>query len=510
MKAPEQTLKPRWVPLWWILVAVAMLALFFGIWCFGQQLKYGDIVTGHRNPGYGGAAWGLYIVFYVFFVGVSFAGISVSALSRLFHIEILKPATRIAELMTISALIAGSCAVFADLGRPLNGLLDLPRLARPQSPFYGTFTLVVAGYLFSSMVFFFLSARHDAAYMAEHGARPLRWVYRLWATGYRGSVAEQRRHNKSSFWLSVTILPLLVAAHSTLGFIFGIQAGRPGWFSALQAPAFVVLAGVSGTGMVILALAAARKIFALEEEIPLLTMRWLTNLMATLAMVYLYLMFVEELTSTYAAPSADRQVAHVIVSGRYAPMFWITVGCLVLTFAIPFVMRLRKVTSLPLMIAVSLLANVAALLKRFLIVVPSQTDGSFIPMEHSGYSPSIIEYGIGAGLFGILVLAVLLFGRIFPLVPSGTLLPASKTSGADSRTRAWLRFGVAGGVACAALLMITVGLADSFRLFSAGELDPRIPYSPLIFAGGLMLLFCSAIAYEALPGTKSSSDSGIG
>ncbi len=499
MKALQDTLLPRWPALWWALIGLSALALCFGVWCFSQQLTYGDIVTGHRNPGYGGAAWGMYIVGYVFFVGVSFAGITVSALSRLLHVEALKPATRIAELMTISALIAGSCAVFADLGRPLDGLLKLPRFARPQSPFYGTFTLVVAGYLFSSMVFFFLSARHDAAYMAEHGSPRLRWIYRLWATGYRGTLAEQDRHRKSSFWLSVSILPLLVLAHSTLGFIFGIQSGRPGWFGALQAPAFVVLAGVSGTGMVILALASARKIFALESEIPLATLRWLTHLMATLALVYLYLMAVEELTASYAAPTADRGVAHAIVAGPFAPLFWITVVCLALTFSVPFILRLRKLTSLPWMVTVSVLANVAALLKRFLIVVPSQTHGALLPMEHHSYSPTIIEYGILLGLLGLLCLAVLLFGRFFPLVHSNPNLPDSTASGADSRTASVLRYGSSIAVALLAFAMVLLGLADSFRLFSDGELDPRIPYSPVLFAGGVMLLFCAAIVYETFP-----------
>ena len=47
--------------------------------------------------------------------------------------------------------------------------------------------------------------------------------------------------------------------------------------------------------------------------------------------------------------------------------------------------------------------------------------------------------------------------------------------------------------------MIFVGLTDSFRLWSGSEIDPRIPFAPAIFAGGVVLLFSSAIVYEVFP-----------
>jgi len=224
---------PRTTAPWLIAVAIAMTAVALGLYCFSIQWREGLIVTDHRNPGYGGAAWGLYVGFYVFFVGVSFAGITIAALCRLFDIEQLRPLSRLAELITISALIVGAAAIITDLGRPLDGLQKLPRFANPRSPFFGTFTLVVSGYLFSSLVYFFLAGRADAARIATTAKGPLRLFYRAWASGYTDTLPEQRRHRRVSYWLALTILPLLVVAHSTLGFIFGIQSGRPGWYSAL-------------------------------------------------------------------------------------------------------------------------------------------------------------------------------------------------------------------------------------------------------------------------------------
>jgi molybdopterin-containing oxidoreductase family membrane subunit len=484
--------------LWWVLILIAAIAVMLGLRSYAEQLMHGDIVTGLRNPGNGGAAWGFYIVFYVYFVGVSFAGITVASLSRLFHIDALKPVTRMAELLTIIALLVGAMMVLADLGRPDHGLLKLPAMARPSSPFFGTFTLVVSGYLFSSLVFFILAGRADAAVMAKEGPRPLRFIYRAWSMGFKGDDLAHARHWRSSFWLALTILPLLVIAHSTLGFIFGIQSGRPGWYSALQAPAFVVMAGVSGTGMLILFAILARRLFHLQDRLPTSAIRWLGNFLWVLSAVYLYFMVVEELTASYAGPRADREIAHAVTTGAFARSFWITVVCLFLAFLIPFVMYLREKVSIGWLALAALLANVAAVLKRLLIVVPSQTDGGMISLRPGVYNPTIVEVGVVVGAFGLCTLAILVFGRFFPLVPT----PVDHAKRETPIPRDRLRTAATFLTLLIAVALIVLGLTDSFRLWSHGELDPRIPFAPAIFATGVIILFSSAIVYETFPGRR--------
>jgi len=497
---PERgpALPPTSLP-WLSLVLLALGALAFGGYAFAQQTFHGFILTGLRNQGYGSGGWGLYIVFDVFFVGVSFAGITVAAICRLFEIDILKPITRMAELLTITALLAGAGVVVADLGRPFEGLTRLPRFANPSSPFYGTFTLVVAGYMFSSLVYFFLAGRADAAALARTVTGPSRLFYALWASGYTDKPVERARHYKVSFWLALTILPLLITAHSTLGFIFGLQSGRPGWFSALMAPGFVILAGVSGTGLLIVIALAYRRLFRLHDKLPDSAFRWLGNFLWILALVYIYFTIADELTATYAGPIADRELAHEIVGGEFAPLFWTFAGALFLTFLIPFLLFVTGKTSMLGVAAAGLLANVAAVIKRFLIVVPSQTHGALLPIEPPKmYHPTWVEYGVILGLFGLIATAQLVFGRFFPLVPTphGHGRPAAKPD--------LPRRGAAFLTALAAIGLIVVGLTDSFRLWSHGEIDPRIPFSPVIFASGVMLLFISAIVYEVFPERRLS------
>ncbi len=479
-----------------MLVALGLGLLAIGLVAYAIQLGRGDIVTGMRDPGRGGAAWGLYISLYVYLVGISFAGITVASIARLFKLHVLEPVTRLAELLTIASLIAGAIAVLADLGRPGHGLVSLPDLARPSSPFFGTFTLVVSGYLFSSVVAFFVTGRRDAWRMVHDGPRALRWFYWLWASGHRDTPEAHARHGRTTFWLALTILPLLVVAHSTLGFIFGIQAGRPGWYSALMAPSFIVLAGASGMGMLILTAVVLRRMLGLR--IPDESIHWLGGLLWVLCLVYLYFTIVEELTATYAGPALDRHVAHAIVAGRFSRSFAVAIGCLALGFLIPFLQYLRARPSAPGLAIAGALVNVGALVKRLLIVVPSQTHGSYLALEEGTYSPSWNEWAILAGISSLVLLIILLFARIFPLVHGEELALERDTPLPRDPVRKLFCLAWAAG----ALALVAVGLTDSFRLWSGSELDPRLPLAPVIFASGVMMLFATAIVYELLPSRR--------
>lgn len=493
---PRPGVLPRPRSGWYVLVALGLGLVALGLYAYVRQLERGDIVTGMRDPGRGGAAWGLYISLYVYLVGVSFAGITVASIARLLRLHVLEPVTRLAELLTIASLIAGALAVLSDLGRPDHGLVSLPDLARPSSPFYGTFTLVVAGYLFSSVVAFFVTGRRDAARMVSDGPRALRWFYRLWASGYRDTPAEHARHGRTTFWLAITILPLLVVAHSTLGFIFGIQAGRPGWYSALMAPSFIVLAGASGIGMLIIAAVVLRRMLGLA--IPDASIHWLGGFLWILCLIYLYFTIVEELTATYAGPALDRHVAHAIVSGRFSRSFAVAIGCLFLGFIIPFVQYLRARPSVTGIAIAAGLVNVGALVKRLLIVVPSQTHGAYLAVEEGYYTPSPTEWAVLAAISSLVLLVILLFARIFPLV-HGEEPELERDAPLPPDP---IRKLICLGWAAIAVVLVAVGLTDSFRLWSGTELDPHLPLSPVVFASGVMMLFATAIVYEVLPSRR--------
>jgi Ni/Fe-hydrogenase subunit HybB-like protein len=405
------------VTVWWLLIVViAGLVALFGAFAYSRQALEGLVVTGLRNIGtMGGATWGLYITFDVYFVGVSFAGITMAALIRLLNLEYLKPVSRMAELLTITALILAIPTILADLGQPLRGLINLPRYARPQSAFFGTFTLVIAGYLFASLVYFYLDGRRDAAICARVPSR-LRWFHRLWAAGYRDTPAERDRRSRSSFWLAIAIVPLLITAHSTLGFVFGLQAGRPGWFSTLQAPGFVVMAGVSGIGLLVVIVAIMRYVLGDTRRLGTPVFRFLGLALMILSLAYAYFWAVEVLTETYAAFHHEAVIAQARFWGDFAWMFWLSVASLAIPIALLAWQAYSGRWNIPLMIVSGLLVQIAAVFKRLLIVVPSQTHGMLLPYETGSYTPSWVEISVIVGLLGFGILLFAMFIKIFPIM----------------------------------------------------------------------------------------------
>ncbi len=466
-----------------ILLAVLTGVVVWGLFAYAHQLAEGLVVKGLRDIGtMGGATWGLYVAFVIYFVGVSFAGITVAALIRLFHLDHLRPVSRMAEALTIIALILAASCVVADLGQPLRGIINLFRYARPQSPFFGTFSLVVSGYLFASLVYLYLDGRRDAALMARRPSR-LQGFYRLWAAGYRDTPAERARHERVTLWLALAIVPLLVTAHSTLGFVFGIQSGRPGWYSTLQAPGFVVLAGVSGIGLLLIIAAIMRVTLPEGKEVHVGIFRWLGTLLLFLTVVYLYFMVAELLTTLYTGTRHEAEISRSLLVGEYAWLFWgsvtglvlgalvlslrflptnvqtrlpsvsprwpvlLLIGALLLTGLLalqgldlisPFsattarwlasvaavLALLALVLSLPYLsrnlvaasVIAGILVNLAAIGKRILIVVPSQTHGNLLPYGTGWYQPTWSEISIIVGLFALGALLYTLFFKIFPVM----------------------------------------------------------------------------------------------
>ena len=421
MATHNATLPPRAhrAPATRYVVQVVLLALVgLGIYAYIQELSDGMAVTGMRNlgPG-GGATWGLYITFVIYFVGLSFAGISTAAVIRLAKLEALRPVARMAEVLTVVCLQLAALTIVADLGQPLRGIVNLFRYARPQSPFFGTFTLVISGYLFASLVYLYLDGRRDAIIWANQGA-PYAGFLRSWAAGYRDTPPERERHQRASFWLAIAIIPLLVTAHSTLGFVFGLQVGRPGWYSALQAPAFVMLAGVSGVGMLLIMAALARRSARFGERMSLPIFRILGIFMLVMLIVYLYFVVVELLTNVYTGSTRERDVMTELIGGRYAWIYWSAIALFVIALALTvarLVVPSLRTRVWPLVIA-GLLVNVGAVGKRFLIVVPSQTDGQLLPYDRGSYVPAWSEYAVIAGLIALGVLMILGFAKIFPIV----------------------------------------------------------------------------------------------
>jgi len=480
-------------------VVVPLLLLGLGIYAYVQQRIHGDVVTHMRSVGDGGAAWGLYIMFDIFFVGLAATGIAVTTAAHLFRLRELRPISRVAEFVAVLSLMLAGMCVMADQGRPIDALINLPQFARVMSPFFGSFTLIVGVGVAASAVMLYLGGRGDAAWCARCNG-PLRFGYRLWASGYQGTDRELSRHRKARFWLSLTIFPYIVVAYSTLGFVFGTQGGRPGWYGALRAPSMLVVAGISGVGLIVAIAGGLQRHLRAKDVIPQRLFVRLGNILLILISVFFYILVVETLTDFYAGHEASLRVSKSIVMGVYAPAFWSMIVAFLGAVGILGVQFLRRQPMIGWTAIAGLLVNIGAILRRYLVVVPAQTHGHYMDYAPGFYAPNWIEISVMLGILSFGVLAFIAFMRLFPIIPMhayyGRMSAAPEP---ESRPRTLLRFSLTTVTLVGGIAIALFGLAMSARMGTEPYLDPIFPFSPVVFIIGIVMTIYSAAVYVVAP-----------
>jgi Ni/Fe-hydrogenase subunit HybB-like protein len=178
----------------------------------------------------------------------------------------------------------------------------------------------------------------------------------------------------------------------------------------------VVLAGVSGIGLLIVIAAILRWMLGIREQLRLEIFAWLGNLLMVLIITYLYFMAVELLTSLYTGHTREVELSLALLTGQYARLYWLSAAFLVIPFLLLFGQFVLQRYSLTLMVVSGLLVNLAAIGKRYLIVVPSQTYGTLLPYGTGAYAPTWVEYSIILSLFALGSLLYAVFVKIFPIM----------------------------------------------------------------------------------------------
>ena len=98
---------------WYLLVAGLVAVVAWGLAAFSYQMYTDMSVTGLDRP----VMWGIYIVNFVFWIGLSHSGTMVSAILRLSKANWRRPILRAAETMTVFTVAVGGLFPLIHLGR---------------------------------------------------------------------------------------------------------------------------------------------------------------------------------------------------------------------------------------------------------------------------------------------------------------------------------------------------------------------------------------------------------
>jgi molybdopterin-containing oxidoreductase family membrane subunit len=374
-------------------------------------------------------SWGIYIINFVFFIGISHAGTLVSAILRVTGAEWRRPITRMAEAITLFALLIGGPMVIIDMGRP-DRLWHVFRYGRLQSPILWD-VLSVTTYLCGSALYLYLPMIPDVAMLRDHPAgmpRWRRWLYTKMAIGWRGTPEQWRVLERAITIMSLVIIPVAVSVHTVVSWIFSMTL-RPGWHSTIFGPYFVIGAIFSGIAALLTAMGLFVTAFpVLKKYVTVDVFKKLASLLLAVTLLYIYFTVSEYLTMAYSAESPDARLLDVLFRGQYAWMFWTMaiVGLIVpaILLALPKTRTFRGI------IAAAVMINVGMWLKRYVIVVPTLST-PFMPTASGDplhYVPTWVEWAITAGAFSGFCLLYLLFAKLFPIISVWEVLESPRPS----------------------------------------------------------------------------------
>lgn len=411
-----QTTKGYYIFMLSLLVIVA-----WGFYAYIIQIRYGLMTTGMRDT----VMWGLYLVNFVFFIGISHAGTLISAILRVTNAGWRTPVTRLAELITVVAISIGALMPIIDLGYP-ERVWHLIVYGRFQSPLLWDI-ISITSYLVGSLIYLYLPLIPDLALMRDRLGRDAsvfkRKVYTFLAVGWRDTPQQRHRLEKAIGIMAVTIIPIAISVHTVVSYVFSMTL-RPGWDSTVFGIYFVIGAIFSGIASILIVMAIFRRLYHLEEYLTEKHFRNLGYLMLVTLFFYLYLTLGEYITIGYKLAGEDKHLLSLLMIGKNAFWFWFFV---IAGMAIPaFLLILRRGPTIPRIITAAVLVNIAMWVKRFIIIIPS-LQVPLMPFEFGAYTPTWVEWSITAGAFAAFILIFAIFAKLLPVLSIWEVAEETKT-----------------------------------------------------------------------------------
>ncbi len=409
----------------WYLVFGIFLAIFaVGIYAITLQIRKGHIVTGMRDN----VVWGVYIVNFIFFMGLSYSGALISGVLHLFKSPWRAPIIRMAELITVISLCIGPFFIFFCIGR-LDRLPFLFFYPRIQSPITWDVIAIITD-LFGCFIFLYLSFIEDFATLRDKADLKLpQWrknIYRWLSLGYQGTEAQYKILRRAKDIMAGMIIAIAIIVYSVLAWIFGVTL-QPGWHSTIFGPYFVIAAVFSGTGLLIVIMWIFRKIYHLEKYI---TKKHFVNvgvLLLIIAAFYGYFTFSDYLTKWYGSVKMDKILIDKLFSDYYFLFIFANYVGILIPIIIVGLPRFRTIRNITIAAVIALLG---LWINRYIIVVPT-LETPFLPIQDARpdwlkYSPTWVEWALtcaGVSVFGMLMM---LASKFVPIVSISEMTESDK------------------------------------------------------------------------------------
>ena len=406
---------PLW---WWLAVGFLTLVVLTAAGAFGYMVNQGIGVTGLNRP----VMWGFFLTNFVFWIGISHAGVMISAILRLTHAEWRRPVTRAAEVLTVFSLLTALMMPMVHLGRVWRFFWILPydfaRGVWPdiRSPLVWD-PAAIGTYLTGSSLFVYVALLPDLAVARDRTTGWRHVTYSVLCLGWRGTPRQWQLQTVAGILLSALILPVFVSVHSIVSWDFAVASSVEGWHSTIFAPYFVIGAVHSGVSAVVTMMALMRWLWKWDAYIRPEHFDALGRLLIVVATTWFLFFFLEVMFGLYSLESQELALREMQLFQWPWIMLFIIFILTAYFIPVPLWMSRKVRRNIALMFWTSILVNIGMWLERFLIIVPGLARKQPFTFDWGTYHPSIIEILIVIGTFAMVSLLLLLFSKMFPLIP---------------------------------------------------------------------------------------------
>ncbi|MCZ8240109.1 MAG: polysulfide reductase NrfD [Leptospiraceae bacterium] len=411
--------------LWWKAFSIAATITVIDICVIAYLFYEGLYILGINNP----VSWGFFVVNFVFWIGIGHAGTLISAVLYLFRQQWRTGINRAAEAMTIFAVIVAASNLILHVGRPWLGFWLFP-YPNERGPLWVNFrspliwdTFAVSTYLSISLVFWYLGLIPDLAALRDRATSPIRrQIYDILSFGWVGSAKAWSHMEITAMILAALSTPLVLSVHTIVSFDFAVSI-LPGWHTTIFPPYFVAGAIFSGFAMVVTLMVIAREVFNLKNYITIKHLENMNKIILVTGMIVGLAYATEFFIAWYSGNEYEGFAFINRMMGPYWWAYWIMVSCNVISPQFFWFKKMR--TSIPVMFVLSIFVNIGMWFERFVIMMTLHRD--FLPSSWDMYSPTIFDYAMLVGTFGIFFTLFLLWCRIMPVIAVAevkTVMPA--------------------------------------------------------------------------------------
>lgn len=399
---------------WYIIFSIFLAIFLVGIYGLYKQISEGHIVTGMRDN----VVWGMYIVNFIFFMGLSYAGAILSGALHLFHTSWRRPVIRMAELITVISLVIGPFFIFFCIGR-LDRLYYLFIHPRIQSPITWDVIAIMTD-LIGCFIFLYLSFIEDFAILRDYkDLEVVPWkkkMYTILSLGFTGTEKQRKIISSARNIMATMIIAIAIIVYSVLSWIFGVTL-QPGWHSTIFGPYFVISAVFSGTAIMIILMWIFRKVYHLEQYITLRHFKNLGILLIIIAAFYGYFTFSDYLTKWYGSMKMDSLLIDKLFSNYYGLFIFANYLGIIVPIIIIAIPKFRKISYITI---AAIIALIGLWINRYLIVIPT-LENPFLPIQdYRGdwirYSPTWIEWALTFAGISVFAMLFMLASKIAPII----------------------------------------------------------------------------------------------